>query len=269
MPAALPSTYLFVPGDQPGRFEKAATSGADLVVLDLEDAVTPEAKHQARDSVQAALAAGLKACIRINGVDTPWFTDDCRILSSTGVVAVMLPKAEGSDAIAELKTACAESVALIPLVETARGLASARLIAACPGVQRLAFGSVDFQQDLGIEGDDTELLLARSELVLASRLAGIQAPVDGVTLSVKNLEQVRADAIRARRLGFAGKLCIHPAQIAPAREAFAPDEGLASWAKGVLIAAEANPSGAFTFEGRLVDKPVMDRARSILARIHG
>ena len=268
MHLTLPSTYLFVPGDRPERFEKAASSGADLVILDLEDAVTPEAKHQARTSVQAALVAGLKACVRINGIDTPWFDDDCKILASSGLAAVMLPKAEEPEAISALRAACTESVALIPLIETARGLAAARQIADCPRVQRLAFGSVDFQQDLGIEGDDTELLLARSELVLASRLAGIHAPVDGVTLTVKDSEQVRADAIRARRLGFTGKLCIHPAQIAPVREAFAPDERLVSWARGVLASAAAHPMGAFSFEGRLVDKPVIDRAKAILARTH-
>jgi citrate lyase subunit beta/citryl-CoA lyase len=269
MPRLLPSTYLFVPGDRPERFGKAAASGADLVVLDLEDAVAPEAKERARASVQAALAGGLRACVRINGVDTAWFEGDCRLLALPGVAAVMLPKAETAEPLQALRAACSPEVALVPLIETARGLAAAREIAGCAGVQRLAFGSVDFQQDLGIEGDDTELLFARSQLVLASRLAGVDAPVDGVTLAIQDPQQVRSDALRARRLGFAAKLCIHPAQVAPVRDAFAPDEQAVAWARGVVAAVAANPSGAITYEGRMVDKPVIDRARAILARAGG
>ena len=155
---------------------------------------------------------------------------------------------------------------MIPLIETARGLAAAGDLARCAGVLQLAFGSVDFQLDLGIEGEDLELLFARSQLVLSSRVAGIGAPVDGVSLAINDVERVRNDAIRARRLGFSGKLCIHPAQIAAVHEAFQPSSKDVAWAQGVLDAAMATQAGASTYEGKMVDKPVIERARAILRR---
>jgi citrate lyase subunit beta/citryl-CoA lyase len=281
-----PITYLFVPADRPDRFAKALASGADMVVLDLEDAVAPSHKEAAREQLRELLGNGngncnvqVRACVRINGVDTPWFRQDCELLRLPGVAAVMLPKAETAQAIAAVTGSARAGLPVVPLVETARGLAAARVLAACPEVRRLAFGSVDFQQDLGIEGDDLALLFARSELVLASRLAGIDAPIDGVSLGIRDVDSVAADALRARRLGFGGKLCIHPAQLAPVARAFAPDAKALAWARGVLEAVaasaaqgdagdagDAGNSGALTYEGGLVDKPVIERARSIVRR---
>ncbi|MBB3180928.1 CoA ester lyase [Variovorax sp. Sphag1AA] len=263
MNTTTPVTYLFVPADRPERFSKAAGSGADIVVLDLEDAVGVDHKAAAREHARAALASGVfKACVRINGIDTEWFAEDCALLSLPGVAAVMLPKAETVEGIAAVRAARR----IVPLVETAKGLAVARELARCAGVAQLAFGSVDFQQDLGIEGDGDELLFARSELVLASKLAGIAAPVDGVSLAVKDLDVVSSEALRARRLGFASKLCIHPAQIASVRAAFAPDDKAVAWARGVLAAAASTSGGALSFEGQMVDKPLLERARGILSR---
>jgi citrate lyase subunit beta/citryl-CoA lyase len=265
-PLALPRTYLFVPGDRPDRFAKAQASGAGLVILDLEDAVAMDGKDAARGRVAEALSRGdWPACIRINGSDTPWFVDDLGLLSLPGVAAVMLPKAADIDALDVVRDAARPGVPLIPIIETAQGLAAARALGSCPGVQRLAFGSVDFQVDLGIEGDGLELLFARSQLVLASRLAGIGAPVDGVTLAVNDTAQAHADAVAARRLGFGGKLCIHPAQVAPVDEAFRPDAGTLAWARGVLQTVAGATAGALSYEGKLVDKPVVDRARAVLA----
>lgn len=264
----LPIAYLFVPGDRPERFAKARASGADMVVVDLEDAVAPGHKNGARSQVADALARrDFCACLRINGIDTDWFQEDLRLLSLPGVAAVMLPKAEHLEALAAVRAAAADKMPLIPIVETARGLAAAASLAGCQGVLRLAFGSVDFQQDLGIEGDDQELLFARSQLVFASRLADVGTPVDGVTLAVGDAAQTREDALRARRLGFGAKLCIHPAQVAPVKEAFAPDARTIAWARGVLAAASSTASGALTYEGKLIDKPVIDRARAIVNRV--
>ena len=261
------TTYLFVPGDRPDRFAKAAASGADVVVLDLEDAVAPDSKSAARASLADALSrSGLSVCVRVNAADTPWFKEDCRLLSLPGVAAVMLPKAETVDELRATAMVLGAGVPLIPIIETARGLAEVTVLAGAPSVQRLAFGSVDFQRDLGIEGDDLELLFARSQLVLASRLAGVAAPVDGVTLAVNDPELTRADARRSRRLGFGAKLCIHPAQIDPVREAFRPDATEMEWAKGVLEAASSTSAGALKYEGQMIDKPVIERARSVLRR---
>ena len=262
----VPITYLFVPGDRPERFEKALASGADVVVIDLEDAVAPESKAAARKNVERALSAGSRACVRINSAETPWFSEDLQILRLPGVLSVMVPKAESARVLADAG-AMAPQARLLPLVETARGLGNILEIAKAPNVERLAFGSVDFQVDMGIEGEDTELLFARSQMVLASRLAGIAAPIDGVTVDVQDVAQTRSDAHRARRLGFGAKLCIHPAQLAAVREAFTPDAKAIAWAKGVLEAVASTPQGALTYEGKLVDKPVVDRARSIIARI--
>ncbi len=261
------TTCLFVPGDRPERFAKAFGAGAGCVVLDLEDAVSPARKSAAREAVAATLSnAGVQACVRLNGIDTPEFEEDLRLLALPGAVAAMLPKAEGADALAAVRAACRPGTMLLPIIETARGLAAATTLAACEGVRHLAFGSVDFQVDLGIEGDGVELLFARSQLVFSSRLAAIAAPIDGVTLAVKDLEVLRRDAWSARRLGFAGKLCIHPDQVAPVREVFMPGAQELAWARGVLAAAEATGGNATTYEGKLVDKPVIDKARSILLR---
>jgi citrate lyase subunit beta/citryl-CoA lyase len=266
----LPSTYLFVPGDRPERFDKALASGAGMVVLDLEDAVAPAHKALARSHVAEALSrsqAGLQVCLRINGVDTPWFHDDLPLLSLPGVHAAMLPKAETQEALAAVGAATSGAVPCIPLIETARGLAHAAVLAGCSGVLRLAFGSVDFQQDLGIEGDGEELLFARSQLVMASRLGGIGSPIDGVTLAVKDSAQASHDAARARRLGFGAKLCIHPSQVAPVKAAFLPDAEAIAWAHGVMAAAASTSAGALSHEGKLIDKPVIDRARALLAQL--
>lgn len=241
-----------------------------MVVVDLEDAVKAEDKDIARSRVAQALSGGeLRACVRINGGETPWFAEDLRLLTLAGVACVMVPKAEHPDVLAAVHAAAGPQATLIPLVETARGLGAARLLADSPNVLRLAFGSVDFQQDLAIEGDGEELLFARSQLVLASRQADVAAPIDGVTLAVNDAAQVHRDAVRARRLGFGGKLCIHPTQIAPIVQAFTPDEQTIAWAKGVLAAFASASTGAISFEGKLIDKPVIDRARTLLARVAG
>ena len=235
MQKSLATTFLFVPGDRPERFAKAAASGASLVVLDLEDAVAPDHKDAARDNIAQALGPGtLRACIRINGIDTPWFDDDCRLLHLAGVAAVMLPKADTQSGLAQVHAACAAGTPLVPIIETASGLIDVQAVARSAGVRQLAFGSVDFQQDLAIEGDGLELLHARSLLVLHSRGAGLAGPVDGVTLTTRDMDLVRDDALRARRLGFAGKLCIHPSQVPAVMQAFAPDAASVAWAHGVL-----------------------------------
>jgi len=263
----LPNSYLFVPGDRPERFAKAVAAGADMVVLDLEDAVSDEHKDFARTSVGEALSrSGFHACIRLNGADTAWFSDDCELLALHGVAAVMLPKTENANQISLLRSRATRQTAIIPIVETARGLHAVNNVAACAGVQRLAFGSIDLQVDLGIDGDDLELLYARSQLVLASRVAGIAAPVDGVTLSLNDIDQLARDAERARRRGFTAKLCIHPAQVEVVNRVFNPDLKTLKWAQGVLSVASVSSSGAFMYEGKLVDKPVLDRARTILQR---
>ncbi|TBU90304.1 HpcH/HpaI aldolase/citrate lyase family protein [Phytopseudomonas dryadis] len=258
-------SYLFVPGDRPERFDKACAAGADVVILDLEDAVAPERKDQAREAIRAWLTAGGQAWLRLNGSDTPWHAEDCGLFDAPGLLGVSLPKAESAAQLAELAARLPEPLRILPIVESARGLCNAEAIAAAPRVQCLAFGSVDFQVDTGILGDGEELLFARSRLVIASALARIGAPVDGVTVDLGNLEQLASDVRRARQQGFAGKLCVHPKQVAPINDGFRPAAQEVQWARRVLDSVAAHHGvGAISLDGKLIDLPVILRARRIV-----
>ncbi|WP_026869973.1 HpcH/HpaI aldolase/citrate lyase family protein [Inquilinus limosus] len=248
---------LFVPANRPERFGKAAASGADAVIIDLEDAVPAEAKDQARAALRADFTA-LPVLVRINAAGTPWHADDVAAVSALPLPAIVVPKAE----LGEGLEAIARSHSVVALIETARGLAEARRIAALPSVARLAFGSIDYSADLGCAHTRDALLAARSELVLASRLAGRPAPLDGVTAAIDDATLVTGDARYARDLGFGGKLCIHPKQVAPVLDGFRPDEAEITWARRVL----ASGDGAAAVDGAMVNEPVRIRARSILAR---
>jgi len=233
------------------------------VILDLEDAVAPDAKAQARDAIANWLSPERAVLVRVNGAETPWFQDDIAMALAPGVAGIVLPKVEGMDE--GLIAACmAAQKAILPMIESAVGLSNAGLIALADGVARLIFGSLDFQQDLGIDGDDLELLAYRAQLVLVSRLAGLAAPVDGVSTILHDTELLRASALRARRQGFGGKLCIHPAQIGTVNAAFAPSERELSWARRVLEAAERSQGAAVAVDGAMVDRPLILKARSIL-----
>lgn len=263
-----PRSYLFVPGDRAERFDKACAAGADAVVIDLEDAVTPERKAIARDAVRDWLAAGGRASVRLNGTDTVWFDDDCSLLDQPGILGVVLPKAERAEQLARLASRLRPGVRIVPIVETGLGLWNARELASAPGVERLAFGSVDFQLDCGILGDGEELLYARSRLVLACAIARIDSPVDGVTVAIHDIDQLQADTRRARQLGFGAKLCIHPKQVVPVNEGFTPAQAEVEHARAIMAAVEAAAGvGAIELDGKLIDRPVIERARRILERV--
>lgn len=266
MPALqeLASLFLFVPADRPERFAKAAAAGADAIIVDLEDAVTPAAKDNARAALGAALSGldrTVPIFIRINGVGTPWHAADLAMVASLPVDGIVLPKAESA---AELQATRSQAPGktLIALVETAKGLSVAEDIA--PASDRIAFGSVDFAADLGCAHVREALLFARSRLVMAARLAGAPQPIDGVTLSIKDESEVENDARYAVELGFGGKLLIHPAQIAPARRGFAPTEQDIAWAE-TIVAGSAD-GAARAIDGIMVDAPVLARAHHILKR---
>ena len=256
-------SYLFVPGDRPERFDKARASGAHAVIVDLEDAVAAEKKVAARAALSAWLHPDRPVLVRINAADTDWFREDCELAGRPGVAGIMLPKAERSEDIESLMAAGARAV--LPLVETAIGFDQARTLAGAAGVERLAFGSIDFQLDLGISGEDDALLAFRSGLVLASRLAGAAAPVDGVCTAIDDPAPLAAEAARARRLGFGGKLCIHPRQVQAVNAAFSPSEAELRWATRVLEAAAGASGAAVAVDGKMIDRPVLLRARAILA----
>ncbi len=264
--ASAPVSYLFVPGNRPERFDKALAAGADCVIVDLEDAVPPAEKALARAAVMAwlpsAAAAGQSVAVRINSGDSPWFSDDLALCALPGVAAVVLPKAADPGDIERVLSSGARSV--LALIESAQGIAQATMIAAMPGVDRLMFGHIDFSVDLGIEGDERELDFFRSQLVLASRLAGIAAPVDGVTTALDDGELLQAETLRGKRFGFGGKLCIHPKQLAGVHAAYLPTDADVAWATRVLDAAAAANGAAVAVDGKMVDLPVMLKAERIL-----
>ncbi len=262
--SAVPVSYLFVPGSRPERFDKAMAAGADAVIIDLEDAVSPVDKDSARASVAAWLSADKPICLRINTPDTDWFAADLALCAHPGVVAVMLPKAAQVADIDRLRKAGARRV--LPLIESAQGFANLSALAGAEGVERLAFGSIDFAVDLGIEGDDRELDYFRSQLVLASRLAGIAAPIDGVTTAIDDKLVLESETLRGKRFGFGGKLCIHPAQLSVIHASYLPQAAEVDWAERVMVAAAASQGAAVAVDGKMVDRPVILKAERILAR---
>lgn len=257
-------SFLFVPGDRPERFEKALASGAQDIILDLEDAVAPAAKAQARAAVAAWLDTNqLPVLVRINAAQTEWYADDLHMLLSAPQAGVMLPKA---DATTLARTALAlPGRRLVALLETVGGFMELPLLAVVPGLERIAFGSVDFAAESGIADEGEALTSVRTQIVLASCHAGLVPPIDGVSLNFIDEAQMRADAQRSRSLGFGGKLCIHPRQVAATHAAFLPSVEELAWARRVLTAFEASGGAATAVDGKMIDKPVVDRALRIVA----
>jgi citrate lyase subunit beta/citryl-CoA lyase len=257
-------SLLFVPGHRPDRFDRAAGSGADLVVIDLEDAVAAERKAEARENVRRRLADGHDAVVRINAVGTAEHEADAELVAAAGC-AVMLPKAESADDIAALAARLAEDVPIIPLIETAAGVANAVAVCGAPGVVRPAFGSVDLAAQLGVDHHSHEALRhARSTLVIAAATARRAAPIDGVTTEIDDESALDADLAHAATLGFTAKLCIHPRQVAAVNERFLPDAEETAWARAVLRAA--GDGSVTVYNGQMIDRPVLLRARAVLAR---
>ncbi|MEX2164769.1 MAG: CoA ester lyase [Sulfuricaulis sp.] len=258
-------SYLFAPGERPERFQKAYDAGADAVILDLEDGVALDNKVKARSEVVTWLSAERPVYVRINGPETEWFNDDLKAVGrQPGVRGIVLPKAESAEHVARVAAQTSGHVAIIPFIETAQGLWHAIDIARSPRVERLAFGSYDFQLDTGIQGSGEELLYASSQIVIVSRVAGILPPIDTVTIEMDDADKLKADIDRARRLGFGAKLCIHPKQVAPVNAGFSPSAQETAWAKEVLAAVAAAGKGAIRFQGRMIDRPIIERAKRIL-----
>jgi citrate lyase subunit beta/citryl-CoA lyase len=263
-------SFLFVPGNRPERFAKALASGADAVIIDLEDAVPLDAK----DTARAALAQAwpdfdadqrARLLVRVNPAGTPWHEADLAALGGLlELGALMLPKAENPQQVEH--AFMASGVPVLPLIESAEGVGQLDAIARAQGVLRLGLGHIDLQADLGMRcgPDEAELAPIRLAMVVASRRANLPAPVDGVTTATTDADVLAHDAQRSRRFGFGAKLCIHPAQVAGVHQALAPTEAECNWARRVLAAEVAAGGGAFSVDGKMVDPPVLLLARQIL-----
>jgi citrate lyase subunit beta/citryl-CoA lyase len=261
-----PVVPLFVPASRPDRFHKADASGADAVILDLEDAVAPTDKEHGRQAVLAH-AASFKSplFVRINAVGTPWHDADAVAVSRLAGAGVMLPKAERAGDVAALVNRVGRALHVVALVESAAGLARLPELLVVPGVVAVAFGSVDFALDLGCGHDRRSLLAARSEIVWRSRAADRAAPIDGVTVDLGGPDIVEDDARDAARMGFGGKMAIHPRQIEPISRAFQPSESERAWAHDILAAAQSG--AAMRLGGQMIDRPIVERARRIVSRL--
>ena len=264
-----PFSYLFVPGHRADRFDKALVSGADAIIIDLEDAVAADDKALARENIVAWLTAqtdvGERVLVRINAAGTPWFDADLAFVRGTGIRGVMLPKAEHGQQVDRVRAALPSGGFVVPIIESARGLLAVESIAAVPAVQRLAFGTLDYAVDLDLSGDERGLAYPGCRIAITSRAAGLLSPIAGVTTDIADEGKLLADLAFARACGFGAKLCIHPRQVASLHRAMAPDPEEIAWAQRVLSAANAAP-GAVQVDGQMVDLPVMLRAKSILER---
>lgn len=265
---------LFVPASRPERFAKALNSGVSAVIIDLEDAVAIDEKDHARAQLAQWLQANPQeqVLVRINALGTPWHEQDLHLCREPNVLGVVVPKAEQPDDLQRMAQACGQ--ALYPIIETATGLSLVRTIANTHGVARLLFGKLDLAVDLGMDypapaGEDdaeTVFLFARSELVLASRAAGLDAPIDGVYTQLDDEAGLFTYARRSARFGFAGVLLVHPKQLSAVQRAYAPTAAQIDWAQRIIAAAEQSNGAAVSLDGAMVDAPVIARARNILAR---
>ncbi|PAA01493.1 HpcH/HpaI aldolase/citrate lyase family protein [Pseudomonas fragi] len=260
---------LFVPATRPERIPKALQSGADQVIVDLEDAVAEVLKAQARASLDAFLNDNPQArvLVRINAPQHQQQAADIELCRrQPGVVAVLLPKAE-SAAQVEQAAACGKPV--WPIIESARGLLELPAIARARGVERLSFGALDLGLDLGLASDTAGaqriLDQARYAILLHSVLAQLAPPLDSVFADINNSAGMARMAADARDMGFGGLLCIHPGQVAVIHAAFMPRQDELDWARRVLDAV-ASTGGVFVLDGQMVDAPVIGLARRVLRR---
>jgi citrate lyase subunit beta/citryl-CoA lyase len=268
-------SFLFVPGDRPERYVKALASGADAIIIDLEDAVSMSAKVLARTALGDTLPTlnvheRARILVRINPQGTPWHDDDLALVGSLGqfgVAGVVVPKAQSAESVADVASAC-PGLGLLPLLETAEGFHAIDAVAHAPQVVRLGLGHIDLQADLEMccAVDEQELAPARWAIVVASRRANLAPPVDGVTTSVSDPALLQAATERSRRFGFSAKLCIHPSQVAIVHTALTPAAREVDWAQRVVLAMEKSDGGAVSVDGKMVDPPVLALARQILAR---
>lgn len=277
-------SFLFAPGNHVRRVEKALTLAADAVILDLEDAVAISEKAATRERVVQAAQQPRngRLYIRVNAHSTEWCYADLVAVVRAGVDGLILPKVEtpGQLRAADWVMSNLEAerglpvgaIDLVPIIETALGVANIGAIArSCPRTKRMAFGAGDYTLDLGMvwSRDELELLPARAAVVNASRAAGIEPPLDTVWADLRDVEGFALSAKRAADLGFQGKMCIHPDQIATANAAFSPSPDQLAWALRVIAAfdeAEAKGLASIQLDGQFIDYPIVQRARQVAAR---
>jgi citrate lyase subunit beta/citryl-CoA lyase len=279
-------TALFVPGNRPDRIDKAVGSSADAVIIDLEDAVPPSQKEGSRPGVREKIAASRdrEVLVRVNAVGSEFLPGDLEEVVIDGLGCIIVPKVEQRADVREIDAQLSGAerrnhlepgtVSVVPLIESARAVENVfEILSERPSSRRLftaAFGAADYTLDMGIEMtmEGTELHYPRSRIAVACRAAEVDPPLDTpFMIDVKDVEGLRADARRARQLGFQGKLCIHPIQIEPCHAVFSPTEEEIEHAERVIQAyedAEARGIGAIQLDGKFIDPPIVERSRRVL-----
>ncbi len=279
-------SFLFAPGNRPRMVQKVITIGADAIILDLEDAVPIAEKAATRGAIKAALLGyprdrSCKTYVRVNSLDTGLTADDVRGVVCPALDGIILPKVEAAEGLGEgdgivgqveKELGLAQGhLDLIPIIETAKGFLNAQAIAAAgTRARRLAFGAGDFTFDLGVNwsGDCPAIMLPRMLLPVISRAAGLEPPFDIVYQDIHDLEGLRKETETAKALGFQGKMCIYPAQVAVVNEVFSPTAAEIAYAQQVLTAfaaAEAQGRASCTVDGKMIDYPLAERAKRVLA----
>lgn len=267
--------YLFSPGDSRTKLGKAAASDADVIIVDLEDGVAEGGKQSARQCAFAflderrggAFARPKPVVVRCNAASSPHFADDLRLVREGGADGVIVPKCESADDIRAAIEAAPDAEP-IPLLETARGVRHLESIAACsPRIRKVAFGAVDFALDIGADWtvDGEERKYAMGQIVLLSRALGLESPIDAVFPLLNDKESFLRDAAVGKRMGFYGKMIIHPRHIDWVREAYrVPKEELEWCRKAVRLYESSAAVGSVELDGKLIDRPVYAKAKRLL-----
>ncbi len=279
-------TLLFVPGNRPERVDKAVNAGADVVIIDLEDAVPLALKEETRPMVREKLLQhkGQNIIVRVNALDSGFLKDDLDEILTEELSCIIVPKVESSANIREINSLLLEAekkkgmkpgaTSIIPLIESARAVQNIyEIVCERTDPERLhtvAFGAADYTLDMGIEMtlEGNELFYPRSRIAVACKAAGVEPPLDTpFMIDVKDTEGLKVDALRAKTLGFQGKLCVHPSQIGPCNAMFSPGADEIDYARKVIYAfeeAEAKGLAAIQLNGKMIDYPVVERSKRIV-----
>ncbi len=275
-------SFLFAPGNHPRKVEKVFDVGADGVILDLEDAVANDEKTATREVIVAALQRPRRnlGYVRVNSFETEFCFGDLEAIVGKGLDGIVLPMVESASQLLAVDWMLANlerktglevgKIDLVPILETGKGIAALPEIAGCGSrVRRMAFGAGDYSLDMNMEWtlDEVELDGARARMVLASRAADLEPPLDTVWIHIKDLEGLRKSSERAKRMGFQGKMCIYPPQVAVVNEVYSPGAAEVEHAERVVAAfAEAEKAGSSSIQldGYFIDYPIVYKAQRIL-----
>lgn len=275
-------SFLFAPGNHPRKVEKVFDVGADAVILDLEDAVANVEKIATRETIVTALQRPRRnlGYVRINSFETEFCFGDLEAIVGPGLDGIVLPMVENAAQLLavdwmvgnlERKRGLEEGkIDIMPILETGKGIAALPEIAGCGSrVRRMAFGAGDYTHDMSMDWtlDEIELDDARSRMVLASRAADLEPPVDTVWIHIKDLDGIRASSLRVKRMGFQGKMCIYPPQVAIVNEVFSPSAAEIDHSEKVVAAfeeAEKAGSSSIQLDGYFIDYPIVYKAQRIL-----